>query len=424
MARTKELKRRIIITSNGLDFPCGFAPNAQGKELGQALIGLGFDPLMVPQKLSSFPDGEASGTYFGIPYDYLCDTRRFAGGIRNPFFGKVLSACFSVVASLRLSFYLIRNRKTLAAVFDLSNQTLPLMIEGITCRLLGIPLVYFLWEEVCAHRVNRQSSKSMKWVHRLIALVEAPLLYGIALRFPCRITYLTVAAYDYLRKWGYSNTVLCDFPVVKYQKPVQRPLDRPQHGFDLVFTGTINCEKDDFMTVVKAIAALKEEQPELRMRIYGSTEGSAREDILAVAEDYHVSDRVEFMGWYKLEDLDIVRREALALLVLKKNTVFNHYNFPSRILDFIDSGRPLLISDLPTHCKYFKDRHNAFVIEEGNIEQLIGAIQTIIENLDMVTSMTDAAAGLLDERFNADKHLRELLGSLKLLDHTADTVLV
>ena len=427
MAGAKRLKRQIIITSNGLDFPCGFAPNAQGKELGQALIDMEFDPLLIPQKLSSFPEEPSRGTYFRIPYDYLRNTRKSAGSKSNALLRKIAGALYSVAASFRLAAYLLHNRKTVAGVFDLSNQTLPLIIEGIACRMLGIPLVYFVWEEVCSHRINRQSSIGLKWIHRAITLVEAPLLYGIALRLPKGLTYLTDTAYRFLKKWGYGDRALFDFPVVKYRDPnVQETADSGivKPGMDLVFTGTINTEKDDFISVIRAIAALKEEYPQIRLKIYGSAEGTAAHDIEEIAMGCGVADRIEFMGWFKLEDLDIVRREALALLVLKRDISFNRYNFPSRILDFIDSGRPLIISDLPAHAKYFSDRENAFVIPEGDVERLVSAIRTAIEEPLFVEKMTRKAACLLDQRFDAAKNLQSMLAALRIVESPANQRLV
>ena len=422
MARSKELKKRVLITSNGLDFPRGLAPNSQGKEIGQALTALGFEPLLIPQRLSVTPEGETQGTYCGIPYDYLSGSRKFLGERGNPILRKLAGVAYTIGASMRLSAYLLGHRRTVAALFDLSNQTLPLLIEGTVCRLLGIPMVYFMWEEVCAHRVNRQSNRALRWMHRVIALIEAPLLYGIVLRLPRRITYLTDASRSYLRKWGYRDSILCDFPVVKDRKSEPPITDQIRNGHNLVFTGTINCEKDDFLTLIKAIAALRDSLPELRLHIYGSAEASAQEEILSMAEAHGVGDSMVFMGWRPLEEVDRARREALALLVLKKDSIFNRYNFPSRVLDFIDSGRPLLITDLPAHRKFFRNRHNAFVINEGDVEQLVDAIRTIAEKPELVASMTKEASALLDDSFNADKHLRTLLNSLRLID--SDKLLV
>ena len=426
MAGDKQLKRKIIITSNGLDFPCGFAPNAQGKELGLALIDMGFDPLLVPQKLSSFPDEASCGSYFGIPFDYLSESRKFAGSDSRSVFRKFAGALYSVLASLRLAYFLVRNRKTVAGVFDLSNQTLPLIIEGIACRILGIPLVYFVWEEVCSHRINRQSSIGLKWIHRIVTLIEAPMLYGIAFRLPKGLTYLTEASYLFLKKWGYGKPCLFDFPVVKYRKPhgpdensFAERSDEPKPGFSLVFTGTINTEKDDFFSVIRAISVLKENYPELKLRIYGSAEGSAQAEIEKLSAQLGVADRVEFMGWYKQEDLDLVRRGALALLVLKRDVSFNRYNFPSRVLDFIDSGRPLIISDLIAHTKYFSDRENAFVISEGDIDHLVSSIKAAIEEPELVGQITRNASSLLDERFDATGNLQTLLGILKISENPA-----
>jgi glycosyltransferase involved in cell wall biosynthesis len=126
------------------------------------------------------------------------------------------------------------------------------------------------------------------------------------------------------------------------------------------------------------------------------------------------------MGWYRLEDLDAVRRKALALLVLKRDVLFNRYNFPSRVLDFIDSGRPILISDLVSHKKHFSDRQNAFVIRDGDVEQLTAAIEMILKQPDTVREMTRRAGVLLDDRFSATQNLNRLLSSLDLLGSSSE----
>lgn len=405
---------KILITGVGLDFPEGYAPTAQAREIAYGLRSLGYDPRFAPLGKSNHPNGKSRGLFEGVYYQYAFKRRNiFHLGFNLPGAGFIIP----ILASLKLAFHIYRNRRELDAVFDLSNHTIPLLFLVVTCKLAKIPFVYFLWEEVFSHRIHRQSNPGLRFIHRIVSYVEKPILYGFVLKKVNILCYLTTNFRDYMQKWGYDDRQLLRFPVVKFsaEKSEVRTLIKSKVNKDIVYSGTINTQKDEFISVLDVLSNLKEDYPSLRFRIFGARiESDSKTIIEKEARKRGVWDQVIFEGWKENEVLQQAQNEALVLLVLKKDCSFNRFNFPSRILEYIDAKRPVILTDIPNHRMFFEDGKNAYLVEDGNVDQLEDRIRRCLTEQDEVERIVSSASELLHREFDSSANLAILLSSLGL----------
>ena len=115
-----------------------------------------------------------------------------------------------------------------------------------------------------------------------------------------------------------------------------------QSRFTLICHGTVE-ERYGLDTVIKAVALLQDEIPELRFEIYGS--GSYLGHLRQLASELGVEDRVSFSGCFVPVD-ELVQALAAADvgIVAMKRDAFRDLTLAGKMFDFIAMRKPMIVS--------------------------------------------------------------------------------
>lgn len=132
------------------------------------------------------------------------------------------------------------------------------------------------------------------------------------------------------------------------------PFEKGNSGeFVLISHGTVE-ERYGLDTIIRAVALLKDEIPELRFDIYG--EGSFKPDLQVLAKDLGVEDRVRFsQGFVPLDELVDAIALADAGVVAMKRDAFRDLTLCNKMYDFITMRKPALVSRTRSVEAYYGD---------------------------------------------------------------------
>ena len=143
--------------------------------------------------------------------------------------------------------------------------------------------------------------------------------------------------------------------------------------FVLVYTGNVHKSNlEEIRTLYSAVGALRD---------------AGHRVILVKTGSNHVD-----MKWVRksglrraVRDLGFVRRDRVwevlaiadALVQPGRSNLFNDYRFPSKLPDFLASGRPVILP-ATNIGRYLKDEVNALLLENGEAEEIFDAVQRLI----------------------------------------------
>lgn len=132
-----------------------------------------------------------------------------------------------------------------------------------------------------------------------------------------------------------------------------RPGNGRVDGFRLICHGSIE-ERYGIDTVIRAVALLRDELPDLAFDVYG--EGSQRRPLMALARELGVEDRVRFSdGFVSLEELTSAIAGADAGVVAMKRDAFRDLTHCNKMFDFFSMRRPAIVSWTRSVAAYFDD---------------------------------------------------------------------
>lgn len=144
--------------------------------------------------------------------------------------------------------------------------------------------------------------------------------------------------------------------------------------FVVMYHGTI-VERHGLDTAVEAVAMLRSRMPELRFHVYGSGDAFV-ESFIKLVEARGVGDVVTYHGYTPLEEIAAAIRGIDLGVIPNKHSAFTDLNFPTRIFEYLASGKPVIAPRTAGILDYFGE-DNMFFFEPGNAESLASSIQRV-----------------------------------------------
>jgi glycosyltransferase involved in cell wall biosynthesis len=168
--------------------------------------------------------------------------------------------------------------------------------------------------------------------------------------------------------------------------------DSPPNEFTLMCHGTVT-QRLGLDLAISAVASLRSEIPELRLRVIG--EGDRLAEARALVNRFGMHNRVSFMDLVPVEKLPALLVKADVGLVPYRPSSATHLMLPVKLLDYATLGIPVIAARLRAVEHYFGDGA-VELFEPGNVVDLARAIRLLYNNPDLRVRLVDRARQALD----------------------------
>lgn len=144
---------------------------------------------------------------------------------------------------------------------------------------------------------------------------------------------------------------------------------KDNYYFDILYTGTIN-EKYGIMNIVHAVDRIESD----RCRLIICGEGDAKQKIIDISKN---NNRIIYKGLLKREAvLELQRSANLLINIRSTEEEYTKFSFPSKNMEYIASGTPLLCSKIKGMPDEYKDY--VYLVEDDTIESISNKIIVIM----------------------------------------------
>ncbi len=149
-----------------------------------------------------------------------------------------------------------------------------------------------------------------------------------------------------------------------------------------------------FDTMIRAVALIRDEIPGLELRIVGS--GQNEEDLRALAVEVGAADRVQFLGFVQYDRLPELLDDADVGLVANKRDGFSELLLPTKLLELVWIGKPVIAARTATIEHYFDDSMLAY-FDPGNERDLAARILDLYHNPDLRVRLAQNASRFFEQ---------------------------
>jgi glycosyltransferase involved in cell wall biosynthesis len=264
-----------------------------------------------------------------------------------------------------------------------------------------------------------------------IALRRSRWKYSLPVRMYVRNFYrpfdallvMTRVLMEYYRDKIGRDAVLFHLPMTVDLGRFRVPGKARKFGFPYVaYCGNMSHanNRDGLPDLIRAFHGLAGGFPSLKLVMIGGSGGAGPDPGLkGLADELGLSDRVVFTGRIEREEMAGYLGNAAALVLVKRENRTNQGNFPSKLGEYLATGRPVVATRTGEISLYLKDRGNAVLVPPGDVEAIAAGMRYLLENPRAAANIGKAGKRVADRVFNYRVQGRRLSGFIAGLESSA-----
>ena len=150
----------------------------------------------------------------------------------------------------------------------------------------------------------------------------------------------------------------------------------------LLYSGNVHFSiADDIARLYAAVVLLRRQGRKVRLVRTGWNHPS-----IPVLEDPELEAAAIELGFVDREMVPRLVKGSDLLVQPGRSDLFNDYRFPSKLPEYLISGRPVVLPDSNIGT-YLNDRHHVLKLRDGSLSELVGKIATLIDDPDLRASL-------------------------------------
>lgn len=137
----------------------------------------------------------------------------------------------------------------------------------------------------------------------------------------------------------------------------------------IAYCGTISVFKDGTDTLIKAFSRFHTTYPEYKLYLVGQFDLQGSEQILKrLIRELDLDGSVVFTGRINANDLPNMLSCARMLALARPNTIQSQYGFPTKLGEYLATGKPVVVTKVGEIPLYLHDGENAFLATPNDID--------------------------------------------------------
>lgn len=382
------------------DFPEGSATSQRLYLLAKILNeGLGDTSLWIMHATNKVPVEEnclIAGEWNGVKFVHL------SGKIVRPssLGGALVDTIRGIYKSARL---MARRGDGRPDVMVLYTPTfLKFIIPMFVAKALRIPLIVELCEIY-----SKTTDKTEVGLFRRLANSGESFMEKLTAIFSSGLLVISRGIRTYYEKLGikenqsYLLPVLIDLDRYRNGETVAREELSGQRFF--VNSGSFS-EKDGLPHLINAMISIHEAHPDIKLVFTGNAPVNVRERIWRNA-GLNAENWVVFTGFIGREELIWCYKNAIGLLSCRSNSDYANYGFPTKLAEYLASGRPVVATRVGDVEEYLVDGETAFLADPGDVKSIASAIDRLIQDPACAEKIGHRGVEVAFHYFNYTNHI-------------------
>lgn len=179
----------------------------------------------------------------------------------------------------------------------------------------------------------------------------------------------------------------------------------------IAYCGSIHSEaKDGLKNIIQAYHAFQRIYPNIGLKFIGRIYRPAYyEELRSLTEELNVSDKVEFVGGVDREKYVQYLTNAQMMIVAKPKDSYYSGGLSSKVIEYLFSGNPVLMTDSDDYVNYLTHGKNVFFVHDNSPETLNVALLELFCHPEQMKSIGEEGRNFAMEFFNYHKLTQGLL---------------
>lgn len=377
------------------DFTEGNGANARIKAYAKGLKEEGADVEILFLHASSFNNtlvnNQKAGFWKGIFFKFL-----------NNKVTRPSSKTGKMVDSLRAfagsTWYILKHRRAFDLFYIYAPKFHQFFHIFLLAKLLGIPTIVEKTELYSALYRDPPTLKN-RMLYHLHRLDETYCHY-----FCNHLVVISHQLYRYYRQFFREDRITL-IPIIVDMNRFTQLNGHPKKPYRVGYLGSFG-EKDGVPGIIDAFAKAHEEFPDLQLRLIGFNPQPA-------VTESHINRKglngaVENLGQVRYSDIPKLIYQCDLLVVNRTNSAYAGYGFPTKLGEYLATGRPTVVTNVGDIPAYLKHNRDTIIIEPEDTKTLAETIKDRYKHYEFFNQIGENGKAATRSLFDYHIHVKKL----------------
>lgn len=222
-------------------------------------------------------------------------------------------------------------------------------------------------------------------------------------------------AKDRLSAFNNKMTVVSNTPrLEEFKQSTMKPPDQP---FNLLYAGAFGPHRG-LETLIKALHQVQEQINHIKLHLAGT--GKHATLLKKLTDGLGLTDSVHFHGWVTLEKMVELIDQSDICVVPHLRSEHTDSTIPHKLFQYMAMGKPVIVSDCIPLKRIVEDVACGFVYEDGNVDDLAGAIIRL-KDAEVRKKLGIKGRNGVTQRYHWDIDAQRLLNIYNALENNKST---
>jgi glycosyltransferase involved in cell wall biosynthesis len=209
---------------------------------------------------------------------------------------------------------------------------------------------------------------------------------------------------DYAKRYTRRGAEVIVLPIMvdcdEYQTG-ETPAANPR---SVTYVGILNEPKDGVRTLMTAFSQLAADFPDVNLQLVGDSYDPVRAsnipEFRALAEGMGIASRVVFAGQVQRNQIPRYLARASVLVLARPSSQQADAGFPTKIGEYLASGRPVVVTNTSDLAEYLDDGESAYLVPPDDVDAFAAKLRQVLGEPDKAEQVGRAGRGVAERCFH------------------------
>lgn len=185
----------------------------------------------------------------------------------------------------------------------------------------------------------------------------------------------------------------------------------------IAYCGSLTIKKDGVDILIDSFSQIAKEKPEIDLVLIGKGDSAEEElEIRRQTENLNLLSRVHFLGQLSRAEVPVYLLGAKVLALARPKSIVADAGFPSKLTEYLSTGKPVVVTKVGEIPFYLKDREDAFLSEPGSAKEFAGQLKFVLDNYENALTVGSRGKRLTETIFNYNFQAVRMIEFIKSLN--------
>ena len=186
----------------------------------------------------------------------------------------------------------------------------------------------------------------------------------------------------------------------------------------IAYCGYMGSNKDGLYDLLNAFSLFCEKVKDIKLCLIGRADGDEMRKIEDHAKQLGIDSRVIFPGYVNHDDIPAYLQNAEVLLLARPDNKQAEGGFPSKLGEYLSTGRPVLVTAVGEIANYIIDNESGFIVIPDDPAVFASKLDYIFKNKEQAEQVGLNGQLLAKDEFDYRHQTRELIKFFELQNYS------